>query len=441
MLYGLRLLLPLLLVLCFPAARAAELDLYSIYAMALEKDPRVQIAQQKVEMGRAVADTSRGSLLPQVNFSANWSENEVDYDDNAREGQEFDGERFTVQARQILFNWSAISNLRRTRQAVAQRESELLDMMSLVLVDTSERYFNVLLAERNLNLIRAERELVRQQVLQTEEMYQRKLVRITDFLETQARADMVLTDEIEAENRVALSREALAELTGEYIGELAHVKDDFTLPVLENNIDYWVELATENNSLLRSKREAVLVAKRGVQQEKGGHYPTVDLVFSNQTTDVGYDNQQSPKRETQYIGIDVTVPIFSGGSTSARVREAWAGYYIAREEEEGTRRQVLKRTRETWLNTRSSRRRIDAAQTSVRSATKSFEAMDKSFSFGTVTATDVLEALHARTRAERDYYSALYGYIVNWLVLKREAGILENEDLEQVNGWLLTAAS
>ena len=125
------------------------------------------------------------------------------------------------------------------------------------------------------------------------------------------------------------------------------------------------------------------------QEQKGGHYPTVDLIVSNQRSDVGFDNQQSPQRDTQYIGVDIRVPIYSGGSTSAKVREAWAQYYIAREEEEAVRREVLKRTREAWLNTRSSRKRIDSANLSVESAAKSYEAMNKSFSYGTVTATDV----------------------------------------------------
>jgi outer membrane protein len=156
---------------------------------------------------------------------------------------------------------------------------------------------------------------------------------------------------------------------------------------------------------------------------------------------VGFDNQQVPERVTRYIGVDVTVPLFTGGSTSARVREAWASYYIAREEQEAARREVLKRTREAWLSTRSSRRRIEAAKASVESATKSYEAMSKSFSYGTVTAADVLEALHARTRAVRDYRTSLYEYVTNWLTLRREGGALDAVDLEQLNEWLLQPVS
>ena len=206
-------------------------------------------------------------------------------------------------------------------------------------------------------------------------------------------------------------------------------------------MEHWTEMALASNSTLASRREAVLVAEQEVQQQKAGHYPTFDLVLSAQRSDLGYDNQTSPQRDTKYIGVDMNLPLFAGGSTSARVRGAWSQYYIAREEEEGARREVLKLTRAAWLNTRSSRKRIDAASLTVKSASKSYEAMNKSFSYGTVKAADVLGALHGKTRAQRDFQDALYSYVVNWLRLKRESGSLMAEDLQQLNSWLMTASS
>ncbi len=419
---------------------ANSASLYDVYVQAMEADPRVKISQFKVEMGKAREDSAFGQLLPQASFSANsanLSDNEVQFDTGLVDDQSYNGERYSVQVRQMLFNWRTLSSRAKAEQLVAQREAELVDVMSLLLVDVSERYFKVLLADGDLQLIKAEEELVEQQLRQTEELYERKLVRVTDYLETQARADSVRTDVIEAENNSALARESLAELTGEYIDDLAPIRADFTLPTMQNDIDYWSEMSMANNALLVSKREAVLAAEEGVQEQKGGHYPTVDLILSAQRSDVGYDNQASPLRDTQYIGVEVNLPIFSGGSTSANVREAWSQYYIAREEEEQVRREVMKRTREAWLNTRSSRKRIESAELGMKSAAKSYEAMSKSFSYGTVTATDVLEALHSRTRSQRDYQDAIFSYIVNWLALKRESGALVAEDLQQLNDWLI----
>ncbi|RLA19897.1 MAG: hypothetical protein DRQ56_04390 [Gammaproteobacteria bacterium] len=422
---------------CTWGASAQPASLYDVFAEALQADPRVKIAQHKVEMGKAQEDSAFGALLPQANINAQFSKNDVKYDSDLVDDQDFNGERYSVQVRQMLFNWSTLSKRARAEQLVAQRESELLDVFSMLLVDVSERYFQVLLSDGGVELIRDEQKLVQQQLRETEELYKRKLVRVTDYLETQARVDKVRTDLIEAENEAALAREELSALTGNYVGDLAPIREDFTLPPLENSMEYWTELSMTNNTLLASKREAVLVAREAVQEQKGGHYPTFDLIFSAQRSDVGFDNQTSPQRDTEYIGVDINLPLFSGGSTSARVRGAWSEYYMAREDEEAARREVLKLTRGAWLNTRSSRKRIDSAALSVKSATKSFEAMSKSFSYGTVTASDVLVALHIRTRAERDFQDALYSYLVNWLHLKRESGSLQAADLQQLNGWLM----
>lgn len=422
-------------------ALAQPASLYDVFAEALEADPRVKIAQHKVEMGKAQQDSAFGALLPQANFSAQFSDNDVEYDTDLVDDQSYNGERYSVQVRQMLFNWSTLSTRARAEQVVAQRESELLDVFSMMLVDVSARYFQVLLADGGVELLRAEQKLVQQQLLETEELYKRKLVRVTDYLETQARVDKVRTDLIEAENEAALAREELSALTGNSVGDLVPIRKDFTLPALEHTMEYWTELSMSNNALLASKREAVLAAQETVQQQKGGHYPTFDLVLSAQRSDVGYDNQTSPQRDTEYIGVDINLPLFAGGSTSARVRGAWSEYYMAREEEEGARREVLKLTRGAWLNTQSSRKRIDSAALSVKSATKSFEAMSKSFSYGTVKASDVLAALHIRTRAERDYQIALYTYLVNWLQLKRQGGSLQADDLQQLNDSMMAENS
>lgn len=432
-----------LAVLCCTtcATLAQPASLTDVFAEALQADPGIKIAQHKVEMGKAQEDSAFGALLPQANFAAQFSDNDVEYDSDLVDDQDYNGERYSVQVRQMLFNWSTLSKRARAEQLVAQRESELLDAFGMLLVDVSARYFQVLFSDGGVELLRAEQGLVQQQLRETEELYKRKLVRVTDYLETQARADKVRTDLIEAENEAALAREELSALTGNYVGGVAPIREDFTLPSLENAMEYWTELSMTNNALLASKRDAVRVAEEVVQEQKGGHYPTFDLIFSAQRSDVGYDNQTSPQRDTEYIGVDINLPLFAGGATSARIRGAWSGYYIAREEEEAARREVLKLTRGAWLNTQSSRKRIDSAALSVKSATKSYEAMSKSFSYGTVKASDVLAALHIRTRAERDFQNALYSYLVNWLQLKRQSGTLQADDLYQLNDWLIEGNS
>ena len=431
----------LLILLCSRLAGAAPLDLATIYAQALQADPRVKIAQHALELGQAQADQSLGRLLPQANGIANLSYNEVAFEDVRLTDQNFTGQRYALQVRQALFNWAAWANRARTNQVVDQREVEMLDTVSQLLVDVAQRYFSVLLAENDLRLIRAEKKLVRKQLQQTAARYQRQLVRVTEYLETQARADRVRTDEIEAEHQVDLARESLGELTGQPVGALVPLKPGLGPSPLKPGVTHWTTLALAHNLELRGQHQAVLAAEKGVQEALGGHSPTVNLMFSYQLSDVGFDNQQYPRRDTQYVGLDLVLPLFSGGATAARAREARARYRIARVQEDAVRRAVLKRVRGVWLKTRSARKRMASAKLSVQSATQAAKAMRQSFRYGIVTAADVLAAVHGQTQAWRDYQQAQYQYIVNWLALKRESGLLQSDDLRQVNDWLAVPPS
>ena len=428
-------------------------DLAAVYQKALKQDPRVYIAVQELRLSKARNRGARAQLMPQASLAANLSDNRVDYDEPfirttpssnpflpnretvARE--EYDGKRYSAVVRQMLFNWSTIAAKRRAKQQLKQAEAALSDVMSMMLVDVAERYFQVLLADSNLALTKDELELVEQQRLQVQTMHDRQLVPVTNLLEAQARADQVRVNLIEAENQAALTRESLTEIIGVPVGALTGMKESFTLPKLEQGLAYWEAAAAANNSRWEASRKATAAAKAGLQEQRGALYPSISLVYSHQVSDLGFDNQQYNERETRYVAADISMP-FLQGSSYARVSEAKALYHIALAQQAATRREVLRRTREAWLSSRSSRQRIDAAAASVASFTKTYDAMSKGFSLGTVTATDVLEALADKTRAERDYQTALYRYLVTWLALHREGGLLESSHLDQVNSLLLT---
>jgi outer membrane protein len=295
-----------------------------------------------------------------------------------------------------------------------------------------ERYFNVLLADDGVRLLRAEKDLVDQQLEETQARYDRSLVPITELLETRSRVDQVRTDLIEAENEAAIAREELSALTGASVGQLAPVRKDLELPPLEGSAEEWVAAARANNPSLLARRSAVEAARKGVEETRGQQIPSVNFIASAQRSDVGFDNLQAPKRDVIFLGVEVNVPIFAGGGNMARLRESWSQYYIAREEEEGTLREVNRRVRGAWLNARSGRARVEAARLTVDSASTAYEAMRRAFSLGGARAADVLEALHRRTQAERDYQQAIYTYLFHWVSLQREAGEADVDDM-----WLL----
>ena len=427
---------PLLLVVITFAAPVTAVDLLEVYEQALQADPRINIAELEVEIGREQFNAARGQLRPQVSATANVSDNKVDFRELDIDNQNYNGERYSLVLRQTLFNWQQLSQRAQARETIEQREAELLDTMAAMMVDVSERYFEVLLAQEELSLVMTELELAVQQQAAVSKQFERSLVPITQVYETRARADTIRADEIQARADLALAQEELALLTGTSFGALAALDEATVFPGVSGSLDKLTEEALAGNHGIRAREKAVLVALKAIDETKGGHMPQVDLVFSQQRSDIGFDNQQTPERDTRYIGIDVTVPLYSGGSTSAGVREAWHRKGIAEQELEAARREVIKATRDAYLNSRASYLRIEATARAKESAEKAYDAMVKSFQYGTVTSVDVLEALHRQTQGQRDYQRARFEYVTHYLNLRRQTGSVTVDDLVEVNGWL-----
>lgn len=165
--------------------------------------------------------------------------------------------------------------------------------------------------------------------------------------------------------------------------------------------------------------------------------PRVTLIAQKQISDLGYDNFRNPRTETDYIGVDVQIPLFAGGSNRAQVAEARSLHSIAENELRQTTLQIVESTRMAYLQVQSAALRVQAAERLAESTALSYTARQRGFELGTVTSVDVLNALRDRFSAERDLQRARYDHIRYSLVLKREAGSLSAEDLLDVGTWLV----
>jgi len=419
------------------ASQDSAQSLLQVFLDAMDASPALRIAHSKLSIGRAQRAQARGQLLPQISATGNFSDNDQSYPDETTPDTSFEGEKYGVQLQQVLFNWQAFANRKRATFVVDQKEAEYYNSLGLLLLDTSDRYFAVLGAEDKLALVLAEREATDQQLKQAESHFKRKLIKVTDLYEVRARAATIRSDEIDAESEVALTKEALWEVSGNEISGLYRLNSAIEFPDVNGSLESWVAKALQSNALLKSRESAINAAEQTISERRGAHYPVVKFVASRQKSDLGYENTQTAKRLITYYGIDVSVPIYTGGSSSARVKEAFHMAEIAKSEHEMTRRELVKRTRAAYLSAKSSIKRISAAQYAVEAANASAMAMRKGFTLGTVTTVDVLDALQQQFGAQRDLQQAKYAYIQALLNLKKEAGSIDKGDIEEINSWLL----
>lgn len=409
--------------------------LEEFFTAAIENSPALDISRERWNISDARKDAATGQLLPQINATANVSDN------TRREKlvtRTYEGERFGASVSQVLFNWQAFEERRRLALLEDMSEAEYYAQLALLLTDVADKYLAVLQAEDELRSINSEYEAVTSQVNQLQSLFDRQLVQVTDLYDAQAQQAGIASQRVDIESNLSLARSALRALANVETGELQRLPDTITVAPLEGDMNEWVDRARGQNPIILARTHAYKAAQRQVSAQRGAYMPRVSLVVQQQQSNLGFDNTPIEEAETTYVGIDLQMPLFAGGSRRAGVREAESMRSIAQSELRQTQLDILEETRTAYLQVKAAEARIDAAQVLVQSTRTSEEAMRRGFELGTVTSVDLLNSLRNRFQAERDMQRARYDHLRANLALQREAGDLDSGDLLTVSNMLVS---
>jgi outer membrane protein len=423
------------------AASYAE-DLLDIYHLAKENDPQLRAAMAANQAAQETKAQSRAALLPQVNLSANYTHNERDVTEtknpssNPNGETSYDSNGYTLSLSQSIYHHDYYVQLRQTDANIAKANAEYEAASQGTILRVAKAYFDLLAAQDNLTTAEASKRAISQQLRQTQQRFEVGLSAITDVHEAQAGYDSAVAAEIAAQNQLDVAQENLRAIIGRSPVALATLKDEVPLLMPDPaNIDDWVNQAKKENLSLLAAEAASRVASEELNRRQAGHYPTLDLVANhnyNDTTDYDYGS----KSTSNAISLQLNVPIFSGGLTTAQTREARALYNQATELLEQQRRSTIRDTRSAFLAVTTGISQVKARKQALSSAQTALEATQAGFEVGTRTAVDVLNAQQVRFQAQSEYYKSRYDYILATLQLKQAAGSLSEADLGKVNDWL-----
>ncbi len=432
------------------AASVKAEDLITIYNQALESDPELQIAGAKVGIGSAQKGQALGVMLPQINASTNWSQNNqtvgnkpANYPNLPFDStNHYNGTRYNVSLSQSILDFAKFWEWRRAQHLEDQYAAENIAAQHNIMFRVVEKYFNVLEAEDQLFYLGAERETTEKQLEQVQKQYAKQLVLVTDLYEVEAQLDQVKASEVEAETLVIVAKESLKELTNRDPVALNKLVDHINYIPLEGKLEEWIEVAKSENPLLAAQISAIEVATKNLNVQKSKHLPVVDMQMQYYSTNTGYQSiNLGNNYETTVGAINVNIPLFSGGATSNQVYEAQHKLSISHSEKEAKIRALIKETSDAFLSTNASVKRISASVKALDSATKSREALEKSFRYGDQTIGDVLHAEQAEFIAKRELAKSRYAYIKHKMRFMQAIGMISPDNLIEINGWLKVATN
>lgn len=426
-----------LLMLC--AGPVQALGLLDAYDLAVRNDPTFQAAIEERAAGEENRALGRSALLPTLSWNYNNSRNESEVTQaSTRTDRDYRSYAATLTLQQPLLDYEAYARFRQGAAQALFSDERFRSKSQYLAVRVLSAYSQALLAQERIELSRAQKRAFAERLQLNQRLLKGGEGTRTDVLETQARLSMAVAEEIEAQDNQDAALRELEAMLGEplQVEQLAPLEAHFAIQSLEpRRFENWRELALANNPELASQHHALTSAEYEVERKRAGHLPKLSLYASSRQTSSDSESTYNQKYDTNSVGIQLTVPLFAGGSVSASTRQAARQLSQAQYELDAQTASTLVDLRKQFNLNSSAAAKVRAYEMAVESAGALVQATQKSVSGGERVNLDVLDAEQQLFSAKRDLAEARYAYLLARVQLRYYAGVLNEGDLRQVAGY------
>lgn len=439
----------LVVVASGPAHAGALLDLYT---QAAANDKTLQAAAFARDVGLEARPQALAPLLPQLNGQASYTlqDSNSSYS-TARFGSpnpvtvtqtaKTDDRTLSVSLSQALFDWGAFTRLKQSSSQLALAETSYLAARQDLILRTAQAYFTVLTAAETLRAADAQNAAIGRQLEQSKQRFEVGLSAITDVQDAQARYDLAVAQQLQADSALSSARRALAQITGSTDNKVIAVREDLPLtgpdPLTPAS---WIEEARKGNLLVLAAELRDTIAEADVKIARARHLPTLGLTAGYSDTEGNYDsgrNKSPTSSDGTQIQATLNIPIYAGGTVQSGVRVARATEGQRRAEYQDALRSAERNAGDAYQGVLTGIASVNAFKAAVTSTRTALEASEVGLQVGTRTAIDVLNAQQQLYAAESNYAQSRYNYLLSVLQLKLAAGRLSEADLANIDRLLV----
>ena len=425
-------------------AQTPVMDLKQVYQAALEQDASIRASRAATDAGRERLPQARAGLLPQLSASAGRSNNNLDTTSPNLLGNpvtttdKYFSDNKNLQLRQPLVNMQRWQQFQQAKSLVEEAEANLdRDLQNLV-VRVAGAYFETLMADEQLDLILAQKKTYTTLVDAAQKGLAAGSGTRTDIDDAQSRLDMAKAQELEARQNQDLTRRQLQLLVNQPVGKIAKLnvsalKLNGPEPA---NLDEWTQKAEASSPEIKALQARLAAAQREVSKAQAGHLPTLDAVA--QWSNSGSENitRINSRYENKTLGLQLNIPLYSGGYVNSTIRQAVAEQTRAEESLEALRRDLGVRVHKEYRGVSEGVMRVRALEQAVRSAEQMMKSTEMSLKAGSRTQLDVLNAQQQFTLTLRDLAQARYIYLISKVRLAALVGSDALASVDEVNASL-----
>jgi outer membrane protein/protease secretion system outer membrane protein len=425
-------------------AQTSTMDLKQVYQAALEQDANIRASRAAADSGRERLPQALAGLLPQVSASVGRNNNDLNstapniLGNPVTTNNKYFSDNKSVQLRQPLVNMQRWQQFQQAKSVVEEVEAILdRDLQNLV-VRVSSAYFETLMADEQLELVLAQKKTYTALVDAAKKGFAAGSGTRTDIDDAQARLDMASAQELEARQNQDLTRRQLELLVNQPVKQVAKLNvEALKLSAPEPaNLDAWTQKAEQASPEIKAMQARLDATRREVSRSMAGHLPTLDAVaqWSNSVSE--NITRINSRYENKTLGLQLNIPIFSGGYVNSTIRQAVADQTRAEESLEALRRDLGVRVHREYRGVSEGVLRVRALEQAARSAEQMMKSTQMSQKAGSRTQLDVLNAQQQYTLALRDLAQTRLVYLLSKVRLASLVGDDANASVEQVNSSL-----
>ena len=413
-------------------------SLGTLYSAARDFDATYLSARSQYQANLAKAEQARAGLRPQAALSA--GANVANIDSSLTGNRDTNSQNAALSASMPLYRPANQIAFDQAQKSLEVAEGQLLAAEHDLIVRSSQAYFDVLAAQDTLTFVKAQKTAVAEQLAAAKRNFEVGTSTITDSREAQARFDLVLAQEIAAENDLRVKRLALDQLVGRAGTAPLPLAAPVNLPAIApNDVAPWVAQSENAHPGIRQARAALDIAALETRRAQAGKKPTVDLTGQYQlsrspsTSSLAAGNVRT---NTASVGVQFNLPLYTGGALENRIVEAAALEDKARTDLEAARRNVAQATRTAFFGVVSGLGQVKALEAAEASSQSALDANKLGYQVGVRINIDVLNAQSQLFQTKRDLAVARYNVLLGTLRLKQAGGVLKAEDLAAIDALL-----
>lgn len=437
--------------------------LSDIYKLALDNDARYKASEATYEANLETEKQALSAILPQIKASGGYSEK--DTEESSRQVFEFEGApvnsvidddvdsdttRYSLSLNQSILDLPAWYGYKSGKEVSKLAHAQFVVDQQDLIIRVANAYFEVLRSLDNLEVSKAEERASKRRLDDANQRFEAGVIAITDVHEARAVYDLTVVARLTDEGNVDIAYEALTVLTGQSHANLWQLSSDFPVtdptPSERNN---WVNLALETSFVLKAADYRTVAARYTARAKKMEHAPKIvgfyDYNDFSEEGDADSNNTALNKpfdidSKGSVWGVKLDIPLYSGGRISSQRRQAYKQYNAALQRQIDTRRTVVQSARALHIAVVTDVQRVKARAQAIVSSSSALDSTQSGYEAETRNIVDVLQAQRTLYSAIRNYANSRYDYVLDMLKLKQAAGILDIDDVDNLNKWMVDLA-